>query len=98
MTPKAWIVFGQTGEYSDHCEWWVRAYLDKALAQAECDRLTALVKEAGLDEKGIRQLGYESREVALTERIKPHDAQASADYTGLMYGVGEVELDSRVSA
>lgn len=89
---KVYILFGETGEYSDHVEWWVRAYLDKDQATQECDKLNALCVEAGLFNDWLKIADYAHREAALTERIKPHDANAQTGYTGLLYGVGEVVL------
>ena len=48
-----WVVYGQTGEYSDHVEWLVCAYEDEALAVRHADLAARAAKKAcdWMDEK-----------------------------------------------
>ncbi len=85
---KVYIVMGDTGEWSDHREWPVVAYLDE---QKATDRVTALdtwLVENKVSRNHSDVLPYEER-----DRLKnPLDPNFQADYTGTRYSAMEVEL------
>jgi hypothetical protein len=78
-SPKCWILLGNTGEYSDHSEWIVRAYTTQEAADADCAVLNAIAKSGG-------------RAEAVVERLRQHDTDAYMDYTGTDYFVTECPL------
>jgi hypothetical protein len=80
-----YVLFGDTGEYSDHVDWVVRGYRDKAQADADCEMLNKLAE-------GIENLPWAERDAAVRERLGGHDAQARVDYTGLIYSVVEIPV------
>lgn len=83
---KVFVLFGETGEYSDHSEWVVRAYTTKDAADVDCAALNAI---AGGEAAG--RLSWDEREGVIA-RLKQHDADATIDYTGTHYLVAEVPL------
>ena len=84
MAEMAYLVGGDTGEYSDHCSWYVRICLDRATADALCERLNAWCKERGLAEEHSRWDGKEH---------PPEDPSFRHNYTGTWYSVAEIPLD-----
>lgn len=86
---KIYIVYGETGEYSDRRDWPVLAYTDEALAEAH-----VLMCEEWLR---VQRCHYGSSPVLdYTERdalVNPHDVSGafSVDYTGTRYFVVNVE-------
>lgn len=84
---RVWLLFGVTGEYSDRSEWVVRAYASEADAKADCAALNTIAKDINAGE-----LGWSEREEAVAERLTPHDANASMDYTGTHYSVEGVDV------
>lgn len=80
---KVYVLFGETGEYSDRQEWVVRAYANEDAANAERDKLNALAVGGGSGST------YDDRQV-VRMRLLPHDANASVEYTGTSYSVTEV--------
>lgn len=83
-----WVLFGATGEYSDRSEWTVCAYQNESDARADCTALNVLAR-------GLEGLSWRERDAAMAERLQPHDANASADYTGTEYYVGSCEVFNR---
>lgn len=84
----AYIVMGDTGEYSDHCSWYLKCFTDKAMAEGLCNRLNAWLKERGLD--------YDSkghRRYSLVEDRPPEDPDFRCDYTGSQYSILELPLE-----
>jgi len=69
---RVFIVFGQTGEYSDHSTWPVRGFLDKARAEAFEFDLTKAAK-AFHDENQARRKAFrhECRDNAASELSGP---------------------------
>lgn len=84
---KIYVLFGDTGEYSDHSDWAVRAYFNKEDADADCAFLNAIAQEI-FD----RRLGYPHLDEAVRCRLTPHDPEANMDYTGTHYSVTEMDL------
>jgi len=84
---SAYLVVGSTGEYSDHRHWYVRAFLEKAPAEALVKRLTSWMNEKGLGDHS----SYEARR---NSGKPPEDPQFDIDYTGTSYGVAEIPLET----
>lgn len=86
-----WMVYlvgGDTGEYSDHRAWWVKAFLDKEEAERFCERLNAWVKDRKWDNGND---GY--WEFEWDKRPKPpEDPHFEVDYMGTRYSVVEVPV------
>jgi hypothetical protein len=85
MTKKiklVFVVFGATGEYSDHQEWAVMAYTDEAQAQVHIDLASAWVRENIGDYPGYGRQNAEN----------PYDPNMRVDYTGVNYYYETVEL------
>lgn len=90
MTESIWVLFGTTGEYSDRSEWVVRGYTSQEDAEADCAALNAIAKDIRANSNR-----YSDRSDAVAERLTPHDANASMDYTGTDYSVSEVPVVSQ---
>jgi hypothetical protein len=89
---KIFVVFGQTGEYSDRQEWLVSAYESKVEAQSCVDRCNAYAKTEPTegDSAAPWQDRYEKKRAWLA--ANPDDTSMSCDYTGTEYGLYEIEL------
>lgn len=87
---RLWVVMGGTGEYSDRCEWPVRAYRDKSRAELEVSRLS---EEAKAFEARV-PYDYGSGRCAevMAHGKKVGDPGFASDYTGTSYFYYEVEL------
>lgn len=82
---KAYILTGQTGEYSDYRSWTVAVYSNRDAADAEAKRLNDWCKAHGLHDG--------SADYAVRYKIKPDgDPNFECDYTGTGYTVEEAEL------
>ena len=75
---QIWVVYGQTGEYSDHSEWTVAAYTTEEEANKHARLATEWYKAAGATE--LRR-DYEGKSK------NPHDPFMRVDYTGTEWGV-----------
>lgn len=85
----AYVVSGETGEYSDHCAWMVRVFYDRAEADQFCAELNEWLKTRGFEYDGEHRHDYEAREAA---GHPPGDPQLRIDYTGASYSVCEVPV------
>ncbi len=85
MEPKAYIVSGITGEYSDTHVWYVRVFLDMSLAEAFCKELNDWCKERGYESGGEYRYGF-------PEDKPPGDPDFYMSYTGVSYSICEVPL------
>lgn len=90
---KVWVLFGDTGEYSDYTEWVVRAYTDEEAATKDCETLNALLRAEGVhsDDDHVSRLSWDERK-AVIARLRAHDTNASLNYTGTRYFVHEIPL------
>lgn len=84
MSQKIWVVYGETGEYSDHSEWTVAAYTSEADAKAHADAATKWYGENG--GKELR------RYLGTPAQANPHDPSMQIDYTGTEWNIYPVEL------
>jgi hypothetical protein len=93
-----YLLQGSTGEYSDRCDWIVRAYVDKAKADHDCSMANTQAAEyfkyAGED-VNLRYPSCEddyARDKALRADILLVDPDAQFDYTGSTYWVTACDL------
>lgn len=86
---KAWVVMGDTGEYSDHHSWYLKVFLHQEPADALCERLNAWCREKGCSTSG---LPWEQRH-GEKQMLPPEDPNFQNDYTGTMYSVMELPLE-----
>jgi len=80
---KIYVVFGSTGEYSDHDEWMVKAFTKEAMAK---DWIVKCTKKA--NELKIQY----SNEYDIPRGANQYDPYMRIDYTGVDYNYSEVEL------
>lgn len=77
-----YIVFGSTGEYSDHIEWILKAFTDKSAAEDLVANATVEAQEA------IKKYPRYS----IPKGANKYDPQMKVDYTGVNYYLVECEL------
>jgi len=84
-----YVVYGSTGEYPDHEEWPVRAFMEKR--KAEWFVLKADERAAEIAERSRRgrMIMYNSD----TGEKSEYDPSLRIDYTGTNYAIWEVELE-----
>ncbi len=87
--PMAHVVGADTGEYSDHRVWFIRAFLDKAPAQALADKLNAWCREHNVHDKGWN---YDKYPVYDNRPHPPDDPNFAYSYTGTAYSVIDIPL------
>lgn len=76
------VVVGSTGEYSDHDEWYVAAYLNAR----EAKKHVLLATEAGNARMASIESHYDSRGAT------PYDKNFHSDYTGFNYTYAMIQL------
>lgn len=86
-----YVVQGATGEYSDHLEWPVRAFLSEEKAKAHVVALAAWCDEHQCGENAPGT--YEARDAA-RDKGHPLDPRFRCDYTGTRYEYFPVECES----
>ncbi len=79
-----WLVMGATGEYSDRNEWPVKAFTDKARAEA-------LIEAASAQARAVEDARESRYHVA--KGINPFDPNMQMAYTGTHYFYYETELE-----
>ena len=87
---KVYVVMGGTGEYSDHREWAVKAFLDP-------DRAADLVVKASARARELVADGWRSWDDDFKDVRNEHDPRMDVDYNGVRYEVMEVELDAETA-
>ena len=80
---KAYILSGQTGEYSDYRSWTVATYFDRSAAEAECKRLNDWCEANGLSKDNGWIHSHPTPE---------GDPNFRCAYTGTQYVVEETEF------
>ena len=87
---KIYIVEGSTGEYSDHCEWAVKAFVSEQKAKDLVTKASEVANEifacSELDRSDIK---YVDRWKA----TNPFDLGMQMDYNGTRYKYYDIELD-----
>jgi len=84
---EIFVVVGQTGEYSDACEWLVAAYSNESDAQKHVEEATRVARAIAV----LRESdGHDARGAA-----NPYDPQMTIDYTGTTYSVARVAVPER---
>jgi len=87
MEKPIWICVGSTGEYSDHIEWFVRAFTDEAKAQDFVGRVSAEYRK-------IREALGDAYYYGGGDQPKnPLDPNMQGDYTGTNYSLECVTLE-----
>ena len=89
--PAVYAVYGQSGEYSDHMEWYICYYTDKALARNHAELAAA-------EDRRIRQWLQDHDHDTWSDAAKracanPWDASrdsSTVGYSGCEYGVIEL--------
>lgn len=85
-----YIVEGNTGEYSDRCNWLVKAFTCQQKAEEFRDFLSSKLKELELDRRDT--VNWKERK-AKGEEMKKHDPNFYTDYTSSHYCLLNVEMD-----
>ena len=83
MSETVYVVFGETGEYSDRSDWPVKAYLSQQVAQELVVKATARANEL---------FAYHYRDYKVSG-VNEFDQNMRMDYTGTKYYICEVELE-----
>lgn len=81
---NCWVVQGNSGEYSDRCEWVVRVFMNEEKAKAFTESLLDFVR-------GSQTWSHEKR----YNFKHPLDSDCRIDYTGCdyTYYLAEIDLD-----
>ncbi len=87
-----YIIQGNTGEYSDRCDWLVKGYVNAIKAASVCDDLNKKLEKFGLRSSGKVTLTNEQRNKNI-ELMKAADDQFMCDYTGSYYCLLTVEVE-----
>lgn len=86
---KIYVIEGSTGEYSDRCDWLVKAFTSEAKAEEFVKALDDWLR--------INQVSYREGTIAdyeIRDELKcPHDPSFRCDYTGTRYHIIECELE-----
>lgn len=94
--PKVYILYGETGEYSDKSTWAVGAYLCKDKACARLDFLNQVLKDNDIYKHKHQDVMCDGSVVARAkEQMASHpdgDINLRVDYTGSCYHVEEIPL------
>lgn len=97
---KVFIVFGQTGEYSDHVDWPVKGFTDKARAESfefECTKAAKVWKEERDRRRSDPDFDWSyvggQQELKDEKAAVPGDPSFRCDYTGTDYYTVEVEVE-----
>jgi hypothetical protein len=86
-----YVVVGETGEYSDHSDWYVAAFLRKEKAEEFKVALNKRLNELGC--LNNRPAGWYDIADDITAAMQQMgDRQFRCDYTGTSYGVVEMPL------
>jgi hypothetical protein len=89
---EIYILYGQTGEYSDRTDWFVAAYMSKIEAVKHEKLCEAWCHKSGCSYRK----NYGSRiERDLLEGKNPYDPGMKVDYTGVQYCILPVPLFER---
>lgn len=94
MSNKIYIVFGATGEYSDHREWPVKAFRSQDKAQAFVTQIATEARAMLAKYNGYSNWKY-GEDCSRDEPIEmpPNDPDFDCDYTGANYYIEETALD-----
>ncbi len=90
---KIFIVEGNTGEYSDHQDWAVAAYLDEDLAKQHVELASVRARELYAEyDKNWEPTSYDD----IPEGANQYDPRMRTDYTGVRYHYYDVEIRSKL--
>ena len=90
---EIFVVQGSTGEYSDHREWLIKAFVKELAAQDFVEKVSARAREITQAEETAR----DARDYSFYDRKDPKfvnelDKDMQIDYTGVEYTYFPVEL------
>jgi hypothetical protein len=90
---KIYVVEGATGEYSDHREWPVRAFVSEKKAQEFVEKVSAEYRKLVNKYGDLSELRWKM----LDNNIKnPLDPRMETDYTGTNYSYFPIDLDETI--
>lgn len=89
---RIYVVFGQTGEWSDHCTWPVKAFKHLDNAKELITKATASANEffQAVESNEVCKYDLSLQDWA---KVNPYDPKFSMDYTGTSYYYTVVELE-----
>lgn len=89
---ELYVVYAQSGEYSDHCEWYICYYHDEKLAQSHVDHASAREREISqwLTDNDGDCYSAEFKEECVNKWDVPQQDVIYRSYTGVNYGVLKV--------
>lgn len=95
MSNKIYIVFGATGEYSDHKEWPVKAFRSQEKAQAFVIQLTKEARVMLAKYNNSPSYWQHGKDFSRSEPFErpPNDPDFDCDYSGVNYYIEETTLD-----
>ena len=82
---KIYVCCGSTGEYSDHIEWYVRAFADESVGRDFVEKCSARYREIKAE--------YGDNSWEIPENANEFDPGMQTDYTGTNYYLVEVPFD-----
>ena len=82
---NVYVVYGSTGEYSDHREWFVRAFADEMKGRDFVERVSARFRELAIQ--------YGDDRWDAPEGCNELDPHMEWDYTGTNYYLVEVPFE-----
>lgn len=89
---KIYVVEGSTGEYSDHCEWPVRAFVSEKKAKEFVERVSAEYRKLVNKYGNAREARFKMMEKDIKN---PLDPNMQIDYTGTNYNYFSIDLDEK---
>lgn len=87
---KIYVVEGSTGEYSDHREWPVRAFVSENKAQDFVEAVSAEYRKLVNKYGGLSDLRWDMVKGKISN---PLDPRMEVDYTGTNYSYFPIDLD-----
>jgi hypothetical protein len=91
---KIWVVIGSTGEYSDRCEWLVRAFVDEKAAALYVSTLKTTYQQ--FQQNSCGHLRDDDESNTLEKYMLEFDPNFREDYTGTYYYIEESELNEDI--
>lgn len=88
---SVYVVIGTTGEYSDHQEWPVKAFMTEGAAKRWVELASARARELGVYNSNSK-IDYDIRH-KIHEKANKYDPDMQVDYTGVNYYYWKVKLD-----
>lgn len=90
MSRAVYVVLGNTGEYSDHRTWLVKAFTTEEAAKEHVRKALEWARSVGVSRREWCAISWEKRDAI--RKSNPFDPNMEWDYTGTDYTYTEVEL------